>query len=98
MSLPKVAAIGAGPGPTSKPHRVDPRDEGVVGDVLDRGSVAVALNGVRYRVSTAAETGLARPPPNDIHGDNVEGQRHVIKEALRAGVEHEIEMLIIREK
>ncbi len=66
---------------------IDPRDEVVVGDMLDRASVAAALNGGRYLIHAAADYRLWAPSPDDIHRANVEGTRHVMEEALRAGVE-----------
>ena len=44
---------------------IDPRDEVVVGDLLDRASVAAALNGVRYLVHAAADYRLWAPSPDD---------------------------------
>jgi dihydroflavonol-4-reductase len=72
---------------SSPRNNIDPRDEVMVGDLLDRGSVAAALNGVRYLVHAAADYRLWAPSPDDIHRANVEGTRHVMEEALRAGVE-----------
>ena len=66
---------------------IDPRDEVVVGDLLDRASVAAALNGARYLVHAAADYRLWAPSPDDILRANVEGTRIVMEEALRAGVE-----------
>jgi len=59
----------------------------VVGDLLDRGSVAAALNGARYLIHAAADYRLWAPSPEEIHRSNVEGTRIVMEEALRAGVE-----------
>lgn len=73
--------------PSSPRSNIDPRDEVLVGDLLDRASVAAALNGVRYLVHTAADYRLWSPSPDDIHRTNVEGTRHVMEEALRASVE-----------
>jgi dihydroflavonol-4-reductase len=73
--------------PSSPRINIDPRDEVALGDLLDRGSVAAALNGVRYLVHAAADYRLWAPSPDDIHRANVEGTRHVMEEALRAGVE-----------
>ncbi len=66
---------------------IDPRDEIMVGDILDRASVAAALQGMRYLVHTAADYRLWAPSPGDIMRANVEGTRIVMEEALRAGIE-----------
>ena len=66
---------------------IDPRDEVVVGDILDRASVAAALKGARYLVHAAADYRLWAPSPDDLLRANVEGTRIVMEEALRAGVE-----------
>jgi dihydroflavonol-4-reductase len=66
---------------------IDPRDELVVGDLLDRASVAAALNGARYLVHAAADYRLWAPSPAEIERANVEGTRIVMQEALRSGVE-----------
>jgi dihydroflavonol-4-reductase len=66
---------------------VDPRDEVVVGDILDRASVAAGLKGARYLVHAAADYRLWAPSPDDIVRANVEGTRIVMEEALRAGLE-----------
>ena len=66
---------------------VDPRDEVVVGDLLDQSSVAAALRGMRYLVHTAADYRLWAPSPDDIVRANVEGTRNIMAAALRAGLE-----------
>src|SRR4051812_15478785 len=66
---------------------IDPRDEVAVGDLLDRASVAAALQGVRFLVHAAADYRLWAPSPDDIVRANVEGSRIVMEEALRAGLE-----------
>src|SRR3954470_21267998 len=66
---------------------IDPRDELVVGDILDRGSVAAALRGSRYLVHAAADYRLWAPSSDDLLRANVEGTRIVMAEALRAGAE-----------
>jgi dihydroflavonol-4-reductase len=66
---------------------IDPRDEVVVGDILDRASVATALRGVRHLVHAAADYRLWAPSADDLIRANVEGTRIVMAEALRAGLE-----------
>ena len=66
---------------------IDPRDEVVVGDLLDRASVAAGLQGMRYLVHAAADYRLWAPSPDDMLRANVEGSRIVMEEALRAGLE-----------
>ena len=66
---------------------IDPRDEVVVGDILDRTSVAAGLKGARYLVHAAADYRLWAPSPDDLLRANVEGSRIVMEEALRAGLE-----------
>jgi dihydroflavonol-4-reductase len=73
--------------PTSPKLNIDPADQAVVGDLLDRASVAAALKGVRYVVHAAADYRLWAPSPDDILRSNVEGTRNIMEEALRAGVE-----------
>lgn len=62
-------------------------DEVAIGDVTERASVAAAMRGVRYVFNVAAEYRLWTPDPQRLVGNNVEGARHVMEEALRAGVE-----------
>lgn len=66
---------------------IDPRDQVFVGDLLDRDSVAAAVNGALYVVHTAADYRLWAPSPDDIMRSNVDGTRVVMEEARRAGVE-----------
>src|SRR5438105_4925471 len=73
--------------PTSPRTNLDKADEVVVGDLLDRATIAKALKGARYLVHTAADYRLWAPSPGDILRANVEGTRIVMEEALRAGVE-----------
>lgn len=72
---------------SSSPVNIDPRDQVVVGDLLDRASVAAALNGARYLVHAAADYRLWAPSPDDLLRANVEGTRIVMEEALRSGIE-----------
>jgi dihydroflavonol-4-reductase len=72
---------------TSVRTNIDPHDEVVVGDLLDRASMAAALKDVRYLVHAAADYRLWAPSPDEIERANVEGTRIVMEEALRAGVE-----------
>jgi dihydroflavonol-4-reductase len=76
--------------PSSLRVNVDPRDDVIVGDIMDRSSVAGALAGVRYLVHAAADYRLWAPSVGDIVRTNVEGTRIVMQEALRAGVERVI--------
>ena len=64
---------------------IDPRDEVVVGDILDRASVATAIRGVRHLIHAAADYRLWAPSADDLIRANVEGTRIVMEEALRAG-------------
>jgi dihydroflavonol-4-reductase len=73
--------------PSSSRTNIDPRDEVMVGDILDRPSVAAALKGARYLVHAAADYRLWAPSPDDLLRANVEGSRIVMEEALRAGIE-----------
>ena len=66
---------------------IDPRDDVIVGDILDPGSVAEALHGARYLVHAAADYRLWAPSPDEILRANVEGTRVVMEAALRAGLE-----------
>src|SRR4051812_12787058 len=61
---------------------IDPRDEVIVGDLLDRASVAAGLKGARYLVHAAADYRLWAPSPDDLLRANVEGSRIVMEEAL----------------
>ena len=72
----------------SSPRRnIDPRDQVVVGDLLDRNSVATAVAGARYLVHAAADYRLWAPSPDDLLRANVDGTQTVMSEAMRAGVE-----------
>ena len=66
---------------------IDPRDDVVVGDILDPVSVAAAMDGARYLVHAAADYRLWAPSPDEILRANVEGTRIVMEAALRAGLE-----------
>jgi dihydroflavonol-4-reductase len=72
--------------PSSPRTNIDPRDEVVLGDMLDRASVARAMQGVRQLFHVAADYRLWAPDPEAIVRANVEGTRIVMQEALRAGV------------
>ncbi|MCX7310983.1 MAG: NAD-dependent epimerase/dehydratase family protein [Alphaproteobacteria bacterium] len=73
--------------PSSPRANIDPRDELVVGDLLDRASVAAALKGARYLVHAAADYRLWAPSPSEVERVNIEGTRIVMEEALRAEIE-----------
>ncbi|MBI1869114.1 MAG: NAD-dependent epimerase/dehydratase family protein [Methylocystis sp.] len=73
--------------PSSPRTNVDARDDVFIGDILNRKSVAAALDGVRYLVHAAADYRLWAPSSDDIIRTNFEGTRIVMEEALRAGVE-----------
>jgi len=73
--------------PSSPRTNVDPADEVAVGDILDRPSIAAALEGVRYLVHAAADYRLWAPSADDIIRTNVEGTRILMEQAARAGVE-----------
>jgi dihydroflavonol-4-reductase len=66
---------------------IQPDDEVVIGDICDRASLAQALRGVRYLAHAAADYRLWSPSPGEIIRTNLEGTRHLMEEALRAGVE-----------
>src|SRR6185312_3346515 len=57
------------------------------GDLRDRGSVARAMQGVRYVFHVAADYRLWARDKREIFAANVDGTRNVMHEALRAGVE-----------
>jgi dihydroflavonol-4-reductase len=73
--------------PTSPRTNIDPADELFVGNLLDRASLAPALQGARHLVHAAADYRLWAPDPNEIVRGNVEGTRLLMEEALRAGIE-----------
>lgn len=72
---------------TSPRANIHPADEAVVGDLLDRVSVAAALRGARYLVHAAADYRLWAPSFEQLMRANVEGTRIIMEEAQRAGVE-----------
>ena len=53
---------------SSPRNNIDPRDTVIVGDILDRTSVAAALNGTRYLVHAAADYRLWAPSPTICSG------------------------------
>jgi dihydroflavonol-4-reductase len=73
--------------PSSPRTNIDSRDEVATGDILDRASIAAALDGARYLCHAAADYRLWAPFPDEIVRTNVEGTRIVMEEALRTGVE-----------
>ena len=72
---------------SSPQTNIDPADELVFGDILDRASVAAAVTGMRYVVHAAADYRLWAPSSTELLRTNVEGTRIVMDEALRAGTE-----------
>jgi dihydroflavonol-4-reductase len=66
---------------------IDPADEVVIGNLLDRASVAEAVRGARYLVHAAADYRLWAPSFEQLTRANVEGTQIVMEEAQRAGVE-----------
>ena len=73
--------------PSSPRTNLDPRDTVREGDLLDPASLAAALKGVRFLFHAAADYRLWARNPEEIVRNNLEGTRHVMVEALRAGVE-----------
>ncbi len=73
--------------PSSPRTNIAPDDEVLIGDIRDRASLVPALRGVRYVAHAAADYRLWSPAPDEIIRTNLEGTRHVMEEALRAGVE-----------
>jgi dihydroflavonol-4-reductase len=59
----------------------------VEGDIRDQASVAPAMRDVRYVFHVAADYRLWARDKREIYGANVDGTRHVMREALHAGVE-----------
>jgi len=59
----------------------------VEGDIRDQASVERAMRDVRYVFHVAADYRLWARDKREIYGANVDGTRHVMREALRAGVE-----------
>jgi len=66
---------------------IDAADEVIVGDLLDRASVAQAFKDARYLVHAAADYRLWAPSFEQLIRANVEGTRIVMEEAQRAGIE-----------
>ena len=66
---------------------LNPADSVYEGDLLDRASLAAALNGARFLFHAAADYRLWAQDPDEIRRNNVEGTRLIMEEALRAGVE-----------
>lgn len=73
--------------PTSPRTNLDPADEVVPGDIMDRASVAASLRGVRYAFHVAADYRLWARDPSALIRTNLDGTRTVMEEALAAGVE-----------
>ncbi len=61
--------------------------EVMVGDMTDAGSMATALQGVRYLFHVAADYRLWARDPGELRRANVEGTRITMEAALAAGVE-----------
>jgi dihydroflavonol-4-reductase len=61
--------------------------EMVVGDIVDRQSVARALQGMTHLIHVAADYRLWVPAPAEMMHTNVEGTRIVMEEALHAGID-----------
>ena len=57
------------------------------GDIMDRASIASALEGVRYLIHAAADYRLWTRHPSRLVTVNVEGTGNVMEEALKSGVE-----------
>jgi len=68
-------------------HLADLDLDYVEGDLRDAESIVRAAKGTRYVFHVAADYRLWAPDPRDIYAANVEGTRHVMQAALRAGVE-----------
>ncbi len=73
--------------PSSPRTNLDSRDTVREGDLKDRASLALALKGVRFLFHAAADYRLWARNPEEIIGNNVEGTRLLMEEALKAGVE-----------
>jgi len=65
----------------------DPELEEVPGDLRDPGSLARALQGCQAVFHVAADYRLWAPDPNELYRSNVDGTRHLLHAARRAGVE-----------
>jgi dihydroflavonol-4-reductase len=61
--------------------------EYVDGDLRDAAAVRRAMSGVRYVIHVAADYRLWARDRSEIFASNVDGTRHVMQEAIRAGVE-----------
>ena len=61
--------------------------EFVVGDLLDSGSLATAMQGCELVFHVAATSEYWRAGKETVYRVNVEGTRHVMEAALEAGVE-----------
>jgi len=72
---------------SSPRSNIAPDDEVAIGDLRDRASLVPALRDVRYLIHVAADYRLWAPTPQEIIDTNLEGTRHLMEEALRAGVE-----------
>lgn len=65
----------------------DPELEEVPGDLRDPGSLTRALQGCQAVFHVAADYRLWAPDPNELYRSNVDGTRHLLHAARRAGVE-----------
>jgi len=65
----------------------DPELEEVPGDLRDPDSLARALQGCQAVFHVAADYRLWAPDPNELYRSNVDGTRHLLDAARRAGVE-----------
>jgi dihydroflavonol-4-reductase len=73
--------------PNSPRFHLDGLDlEFVEGDLRDAASVRRAMSGVKYVFHVAADYRLWSRRPGEVANANVEGTRHIMQEALRAGV------------
>jgi len=68
-------------------HLAGLKVEFVDGDLRDADTVRRAMQGVRYVFHVAADYRLWARNPREIFATNVDGTRHIMHEALRAGVE-----------
>jgi len=66
--------------------------EAVTGDILDRGSLEVALRGVAEVYHCAARVRMWEPDPEAMRRVNVDGTRNVLELAERAGVRRVVHM------
>ncbi|GGC62159.1 hopanoid-associated sugar epimerase [Chelatococcus reniformis] len=71
---------------TSPRANIDPADTLYEGDLLDRRSLAAALDGANALFHAAADYRLWARDPLEIVRNNVEGTRLIMEEALKAGV------------